>query len=169
MPSEKRSKTFMELSEDKREEFKQRYLTGEGILPLAREYAVKRSSAQYYADKYWKEELALKRAELFQEFSKNKKEDFIRMSQSAMTIMRKALEELAKRDQPPSMMEAKRATEILESLDKITRLDDGKPTEISEERPITTIELQKKLSVDPFFQQAEVVEVKELPNDKETN
>ena len=168
MASERKSKTFSELSSAKQEEFKNRYLTGEGILPLAREYNVKRSSAQYYADKYWKEELALARAELFQQFSKNKKEDFIRMSKSAMTIMRKALEELAKRDQPPSMMEAKRATEILESLDKITRLDDGKPTEISEERPITTIELQKKLSVDPFFQ-AEVVEVKELPDAKETN
>ena len=163
MVSEKKSKTFMELPEIKRDEFKAKFLAGEGILPLSREYGVKRSSAQYYADKYWKDELALARAELFQQFSKNKKEDFIKMSQSAMKIMRKALEELAKRDQPPSMMEAKRATEILESLDKITRLDDGKPTEISEERPITTIELQKKLSFDPFFQKEEVVEeVKEI-------
>ena len=91
------------------------------------------------------------------------------MSNASIIIMTRALQELAKRDQPPSIAEAKRATEILESLDKISRLDENKPTEITEERPITTVELKERLSIDPFSGVTEEVDYKELPDAKETN
>lgn len=165
----KEKRTFSSLTLSDKKEFKRRYLEGESVNSLAEEFRVKRTSAQYYANKEWKQEKALMRAELFQKFSEDKKENFIKMSNASIIIMTRALQELAKRDQPPSIAEAKRATEILESLDKISRLDENKPTEITEERPITTVELKERLSIDPFSGVTEEVDYKELPDAKETN
>jgi len=164
--NEKRTYSSLTLSDKK--EFKRRYLEGESINSLSEEFRVKRTSAQYYANKEWKQEKALMRAELFQQFSDDKKENFIKMSNASIIIMTRALQELAKRDNPPTIAEAKRATEILESLDKISRLDENKPTEITEERPITTVELKDKLSLDPFSGVVKEVEFKEV-SDEESN
>lgn len=166
MSNEKRTYSSLTLSDKK--EFKRRYLEGESINSLSEEFRVKRTSAQYYANKEWKQEKALMRAELFQQFSDDKKENFIKMSNASIIIMTRALQELAKRDNPPTIAEAKRATEILESLDKISRLDENKPTEITEERPITTVELKDKLSLDPFSGVVKEVEFKEV-SDEESN
>ena len=165
---DKERRTFSSLTLSDKKEFKRRYLEGESINSLSEEFRVKRTSAQYYATKEWQQEKALMRAELFQQFSEDKKENFIKMSNASIIIMTRALQELAKRDNPPTIAEAKRATEILESLDKISRLDENKPTEITEERPITTLELKDKLSLDPFSGVVKEVEFKEI-NDEESN
>lgn len=153
--------TFSALPKSQQDEFKKRYLSGESILGLCKEFGVKRGSAQYYVNKEWKAEKELLRTELFKSFGEAKKQDFVEMSQSSIVIMKRALEDLARRGTPPTIMEAKRATEILESLDKITRLDENKPTEIRENTVVTTEDLRKRLSVDPFAIEAEYEEIDE--------
>lgn len=159
-------KTFSSLTKAQQKEFKERWLCGEGIKPLAEEFGVKRTSAQYYANSHWADEKEMLKAELFQAFTKTKQQDFIELSQSSIVIMKRALEDLARRATPPSIMEAKRATEILEALDKITRLDEGRPTDISEAVTITVDDLKDKLSIDPF---ANIKQVENKSNDTEKN
>jgi len=149
---------FSELPEDKQEEVKQRYLQGDSITSLAQIYGVARTSLSYHANRNWKKELELQRAELFSHFSNSKKSNFIKMSESAIRVMTRALEDMADRPMPPSIREAKDAAVILESLDKITRLDDGNPTDIIAEKPISISEIKKKLALDPFYDEGEDIE-----------
>jgi len=162
-----KEKTYTDLTKENQERLKQAYLEGESVKSLAESYGLKRTSLSYHANKYWKEELKLLRSELFESFSSSKRANFIKMSNSAIKVMSKALEELAIREHPPTIREAKDATLILESLDKITRLDDGNPTDIIAEKPISIIELQKKLQQDPFYEEEiEEVEFKEVKEDE---
>lgn len=150
---------FTDLSKELQEEIKTEYLKGESLVSLAERYKVKRTTLSYHANKNWKQELELQRAELFSHFSKAKKANFIKMSESAIKVMTRALEDMADRDIPPSIREAKDAAVILESLDKITRLDDGSPTEIVAEKPISITELKAKLLLDPFSEGEEIEEI----------
>lgn len=149
---------FSELSEEKQEEVKQRYLQGDSITSLAQNYGIARTSLSYHANRNWKKELELARAELFSHFSNSKKANFIKMSESAIKVMTRALEDMADRPMPPSIREAKDAAVILESLDKITRLDDGNPTDIIAEKPISIKEIKQKLALDPFYDEGEEIE-----------
>ena len=151
-----KDKTFTDLPKKDQERIKQEYLEGKSLAAISRENEIARTSLSYHANKYWKEELNLLRAELFSNFSTNKKANFIKMSESAIAVMSKALQELAEREYPPTIREAKDATVILESLDKITRLDDGSPTEIVAEKPISIKELKAKLALDPFSEEGEI-------------
>ena len=74
------------------------------------------------------------------------------MTQSAVNIMARSLENLATRHEAPSITEATRAADILKTLDNILRLDEGSPTDIVEnqDKPMDDKELKKKLSADPF-------------------
>lgn len=150
---------FLDLPKEKQNEVKDKYLAGESLTSLAKEYGIARTSLSYHANKNWKVELELQRAELFSHFSKAKKANFIKMSESAIKVMTRALEDIADRDIPPSIREAKDAAVILESLDKITRLDDGSPTEIVAEKPISITELKAKLLLDPFSEGEEIEEI----------
>lgn len=144
---------FTDLPEDKQDKIKQEYLEGSSVSSLAAKYGVPRTSISYHANKKWKKELELARAELFSHFSSSKKANFIKMSESAMKVMARSLEELADRPMPPTIREAKDAAVIMESLDKITRLDDGNPTDIIAEKPISIKEIKQKLALDPFYEE----------------
>lgn len=160
-------KKMSELSDDQLELAKSMYLEHYSVSEISKRLNVPRTSVSYHANRYWKEEKDLLKAELFAQFTENKRMHFTRMKESSITIISRALSELAQRNVPPTVVEAKKATEILESLDKITRLDDNSPTEIVEERPISVINLQKKINLDPFSQteiaDADYEEIKKLP------
>tara|TARA_R110000803_G_scaffold71209_5_gene134378 strand:- start:1700 stop:2182 length:483 start_codon:yes stop_codon:yes gene_type:complete len=143
-------KTFTKLGKKEQDAIKEDYLAGVPMAEIARKHNISRTSIQYHAKQKWTVEKSLLKAELFREFSSSKREDFVNISVDAITIMRRCLKAMAENPIPPTVMEAKRASEILVELDKITRLDDNKPTDITEERPITVIELKKKMAVDPF-------------------
>lgn len=165
------SKKFSDLSPEIQDRIKQKYLEGESLSALARNFDIARTSLSYHANKNWKHELELQRAELFSHFSKSKKSNFIKMSESAIKVMTRALEDMAERDIPPTIREAKDAAVILESLDKITRLDDGNPTEIVAEKPISITEIKAKLKLDPFYSEEddiEEVEFKEIEEESES-
>lgn len=127
---------------------------------------IARTTLSYHANTYWKQERDMMKADLFAKFSETKRANFVKMSQSSIEIIQRALADLARRENPPTVAEAKRATEILESLDKITRLDDGDPTEIVGEKPMDLKDIQVIAGLNPFNEEIEDADYKEIEHNK---
>ena len=144
---------FTELSEEDQLKAKEMYLEYGSVTDIAKRYNVLRTSISYYANKKWKADRDLLRADLFASFNELKRATFTKMSESAIKVMTKALQHIAEREEAPTMREAKDVSAILESLDKITRLDEGKPTDIIQEKSDSIVEIQRKLNLDPFYTQ----------------
>jgi len=129
---------------------------------ICRELKMPRSSLDYHIKKSdgWELERNLKSAELFEQLNASRKRDFTTMTQATIDVLSKALINLASRNRPPTMQEARGAANILEVLDRITRLDTGSPTDIiANEKPSTIIEVREMLKVDPFTKIEEVEEI----------
>lgn len=160
-------KNRKELQYDK-EKAKALYMDYVPVAKIAREVGASRSTLQYHVHEYWRAERELKKAELMQALAESKSVEITSMTESAITIMKKALLELANREKAPTITEATQASNILMQIDKITRLDESKPTDIvsNSDKPLTIIEVQKKISLDPFADQIEDVETKEIENEE---
>lgn len=158
-------RAYNELSDEEQEAAKNQYLKYVPISKIARDVGVARTTIQYHATRHWQVQREAMKAELFSEFHDTKRADFVKMSVSSIKIIQKALADLARREVPPSMREAKDAVTVLEALDKITRLDDGSPTEIMAEKPVSIEHIKKKLAMNPFNQETEEVEYKEVKNE----
>lgn len=137
---------------------KEMYMQYKTISEIARAYDVVRSTITWHVNTNgWNAERKLAESEVFSSFSDAKKTDFVKMTQAAVNIMARSLDNLSTRHDPPSITEATRAADILKTLDNILRLDEGKPTDIIEnkDKPLTSKELKEKLSVDPFSEEAD--------------
>lgn len=124
---------------------------------IASKFKVARSTVQYHISNGWKVERDMSKAEMFANLSESKKVDLAAMTERTLSIIKKAIIALDERNEPPTMQEAEKAKNILDSIDKITRLDDGNPTDIlsNQDKPMSASELKKKLRLDPFFQESE--------------
>jgi len=150
------------------EEAKEKYMTYKSINSISKELDIPRSSLSHYVNKEWRLERDLARTEVVSQLAASKRQDFTTMTQSIITIMSRSLQHLAKRDTPPTTKEAMDAANILDKLDKITRLDNGDPTEIlRDEKPATIIEIKEKLALDPFSEEIEDATLIEM--DPKTN
>jgi len=130
---------------------KELYMDYVPVIQIATTLNTSRNSIQNYVNKEWKAERELNRSELFQELSKAKKAHFMKLTQSAIVVLSRALDDLAKRETPPTVKEARDVSCVMEALDKITRLDESSPTEIhAQERVVTVVELKNKMLLDPF-------------------
>jgi predicted DNA-binding protein YlxM (UPF0122 family) len=141
------------LNKTQIEKMKEMYMSYVPISEIASTFKVVRATVTWHINSNaWQAERKLAENEVFSSFTDAKKTDFVKMTQSAVNIMSRSLEALATRHEPPSMTEATRAADILKTLDNILRLDEGKPTDIVEnqDKPLTSKELKKKISVDPF-------------------
>lgn len=107
---------------------------------------------QHYIKKEWAEERDLIRLENERESREAKSVNFSSIQEYTIHIMKTALVELARREVPPTMSEAKQASEIMSMLDKITRLDKGEATDIvsNQEKTLTVETIARKLKLDPF-------------------
>jgi hypothetical protein len=128
---------------------------------IATQLGVARTSLSYHATTYWNLERELAKSEMFAAFASQKKVTMTRLSEAALKILVRAMENSADSDNAPTLKEGQQTAMILESIDKILRLDEGTPTDITESRPTTTIELKRRLLLDPFAE-IQDVEVKEL-------
>lgn len=157
-----KSKKLTEKQREQRlEEAKAMFMEYYNITEIAKKVKLPRTTIDHHAKKKWELERELNKAELYQALTDSKKFDFTKMTKSAITVMARALEDLATRQRAPNVHEAKKASEILDILDKITRLDDNKPTDIiANEKPATVIEVREKLRLDPFSD-IETIEYKE--------
>lgn len=145
---------------------KELYLQYYSYTRIAEVTGLPRTTVAYHASNHWKVERELEKAELFDHMSSAKKVQFTNITQASIQIMERALLNLASRKQPPTIQEATKASEIMATLDKITRLDDGKPTEITEDKPFSVIEIQQKLIKDPFYSAPEEIEFKETTKEE---
>lgn len=142
-------KEVKRYTEKELEEAKSMYMEYQTISEIARQTGITRQTITYHAKK-WKVEREIMRADLLDRVISAKSADFANMTIAAINVMTRALTDLATREQSPSINEAKRATEILEVLDKITRLDHGEPTEITAEKPVRKADIEAKFRLDPF-------------------
>lgn len=154
------SRKVAELDSEELARVKKMYMSYSPYAEIARQYDLAATSVAYHCKK-WRDEREMMKAELFAQFSSNKKVHFTKMSEASITIIQRALEDMAGREIPPTVREAKDAVTILESLDKITRLDDGNPTEIVAEKPTEIKDIQARLRLDPFYEEIEDVEINE--------
>lgn len=139
------------------------------ITEIAATFNVVRSTVTWHINSNsWQGERKMSENELFNSFSDGKKTDFISMTRAATEIMARSLKHLATRSDPPTIAEATKASDILKTLDNILRLDEGKPTDIveSQNKPLTSKELKKKLTVDPFATMEEEDEESNTKPDK---
>lgn len=146
-------KNTPKLSKGQIESMKAMFMEYKSVSSIARAFNVARNTVTYHINtNAWAAERKLNENEILASFTDAKKSDFIKMTQSAVNIMARSLDQLATRHEPPSISEATKAADILKTLDNILRLDDGKPTDIVEQtdKPMTEKEIKKKLSVDPF-------------------
>ena len=132
------------------------------ISTLAVRYKVARSSINHHVTRGWEEERNLLRAELYETLSSSKQVDFNNITGNAISILKKSLANLANRKQSPTLKEALDASKILDVLDKITRLDEGNPTDIisNNDKTIEIIDLKKKMVNDPFYTEPKAIEDK---------
>lgn len=174
--------TWADLSPDQQERAKQMFFEYNSVASIAAKFNIKRTTLQYHAttkDNSWEVERELMRAELFSKWSQTKRSSLVGMQSDLVTIIGRSVKHLANRDDPPTPREAKDATVILESLDKITRLDDGTPTEIQGEKVMKLEDITAIAELVPFKkkeneeekEQEEIVyiEEKEKKNDKKTD
>jgi hypothetical protein len=140
------------IPKEKLEEAKKLYMEYSPITVIANQTGLKRTSLQHHV-KTWKQEREICRAELMQQLAEAKRADFASIMLNSTKIIKRAIEDLANREEPPTAREAKNMAEVVEKFDKILRLDSGSPTEIKEERPMDVSELREKLRLDPFYKE----------------
>ena len=135
---------------------KERYMNYESGASIANDLGINRLTLQNYITKDWKVEREVTKSEMFADLAKSKRSAFAKITESALTILAKSLEHMAKSSEAPTTKEARDVAAIMESLDKITRLDENRPTEIiSNDSTITVVELKEKLRSDPFLEMDE--------------
>jgi len=132
---------------------KTRYMGHEPLSKICKDLEVPRSSLQYYVNLEWKHERELAENEVISAFADSRVSVLNKISKHSADIILKSLESLSKREKPPTVIEARAAVTIFESLDKIMRLDKGSPTDIiGETKPMTIIELKQEFAqIDPFY------------------
>jgi len=112
---------------------------------------IKYRTLVYHKNK-WEEERNLIRKEILRDLADNKRTILVNLTSNSLDCVDRAIEDLKKRDKPPTIHEARLLTNIISEIDRIIRLDDGEPTDIiSEHKPSTVIELKAKLKKDPFY------------------
>ena len=133
---------------------------------IAKTLNIKYRTLVYHKNK-WEEERNLVRKEILRDLADNKRTILVNLTSNSLDCVDRAIEDLKKRDKPPTIHEARLLTNIISEIDRIIRLDDGEPTDIiSDHKPSTVIELKAKLKKDPFYIEDAVF--REI-NDEETN
>lgn len=165
-----KTRKWKDLSEQEIAAAKQMYNEYFSMVEIATKFNIPRTTLQYHINNDgWDVARELRKAELFTMWSSTKKEKFINMSSDAAKIIQKSLAHLANRQEPPSPREAKDAVAILEALDKITRLDDGKPTEITEEKVMDFKDIEAIADLVPFKSPKGLTYVEEEDEDEKSN
>jgi len=142
--------TKNKLTDAQLKRMKDEYMQYKNPTQIAKAVRCARTTVVHHIKK-WDVEREMKKAELFQTMSEAKQVEFTNMTQATITIMNRALAGLANRTEEPTMREAVMASDILATLDKITRLDDGNPTDIiSKDKALSIIEVKRKIASDPF-------------------
>lgn len=130
---------------------KKMFMDFKPLKEIAKALNIKYRTLVYHKNK-WEEERNLIRKEILRDLADNKRAILVNLTSNSLDCVDRAIEDLKKRDKPPTIHEARLLTNIISEIDRIIRLDDGEPTDIiSEHKPSTVIELKAKLKKDPFY------------------
>lgn len=154
----------MKATKEQLEKARELYMEYMPVSHIASEVGLTRGLVSYHANEKWKFERDMQKAELFQQLADAKRADFASILLNSTKIIKRAIEDLANRDMPPTAREARSMAEVIEKFDKILRLDAGAPTDISEERAVDANEIQRKVRMDPFYKEDAIeADFKEVP------
>ena len=145
---------------------KELYMVFKPMTDIAKDLSIPYKTLVWHSAK-WKDERNLLRNELLRELTENKKTVLTSLVGNSLECVDRAILDLRNRKNPPTIKEARMLTHIVSEIDKILRLDDGKPTDIiAEQKPATVIELREKLKRDPFYIE-DTIPLREINYDKE--
>ena len=151
--------------DDQIDEAKSLYMEFKTPREISAKTGIKYRTVIYHA-KNWKKDRDLFRYELLKEISENKKAILSSLTSNSLECVDRAIATLKRRENPPTITEARMLTNIIAEIDKILRLDEGNPTDIiAEHKPTTIIELREKLKSDPFY--IEDTSFEEVKDDKD--
>lgn len=103
-----------------------------------------------YAKK-WIPERDLLKSEMFSALADSKKRFFVDLAQNGLELLVRSIKDLNRSGETLAPRELKEIAAIITEIDKIIRLDDGKPTEIVESlKPATRESIIELLKTDPF-------------------
>lgn len=144
-----------------RKKAKLAYLKGEGLNALSNKWNIPRSVIRQWAkgekgEITWQEQREIIYQEQLEDSLATRKEILAEIGGLSLHMIRDALKaRYDKRDgekrKPLSLPEAALVTKILTDFDKIQRLDEGKPTSISEHQEVTLTDLKSAMDKDLFL------------------
>lgn len=157
------------ITEKQLEEAKALFMAFTPVVHIAEKLDVNRSTLNNHLRKQkWREERDTFSNELISEIAANKKTQLTKISGLTANVLIKSLEALNKAKKPLTLREARDAAALFETLDKILKLDEGRPTDIiATEKPATIIEIQRRLNNDPL-QNIEYTEFEESDNEEDS-
>lgn len=138
------------LDKAKLAEAKAHYMNFKSVPDIAELTGLNARSIRYHVDNTWNKERSLEKERFFEYLTENKKHLLVNITDRALTLIDNALREMAAKP-VIKLVDARMAADILEKIDRILKLDEGKATSISTTAaPSTVFELRKRLRVDPF-------------------
>ena len=154
------------LDKAKLAEAKTLYMNFRSIPDIAEATGLNARSIRYHADNTWNKERSLEKERFFEYLTENKKHQLVNITDRALTIIENSLRDMASKP-VIKIQDARMAADILEKIDRILKLDEGKATSITTTAaPSTVFELRKRLKIDPFLQlENENEEVVSTPNE----
>lgn len=147
------------LSTDQIEWARRQYLNYASISEIARTLGVHRNTIGNYVHglKGWKKERDFAKNELLTELAENKAAHISRIYGTSLDVLTRFVDDLKNRDKALTLVEARNLASILDSIDKIARLDQGSPTDIiADTKPASVIEVREILKQDPFIDYEEI-------------
>jgi hypothetical protein len=139
------------------------YMEYKSVPEISMETGLNPRSIRYHVDNHWNRERAADQQKFFEYIADNKRVQLVNITDRALAIIENSLRELAAKPLI-KVQDARMVADILEKIDKILKLDEGKATSITTSAPPSTvIELKKRLKVDPFIQLEDVNEKNAAP------
>lgn len=116
---------------------------------IAEAIGVNPPALYYYIRKYWKQERDLLSSEFINNLTEARAADLVSIQNSSIVILKKILNYLAKSSAVPNTKEAVDVVKILESIDKLARVN---PEEYSSHKAISQEELVELSDVKDIFE-----------------
>lgn len=148
LPSVQRS-----IPEYKLDQAKTLYMDYVPVTKIAKQLDIPRTSLNHYIYTYWKPERDIAASDFVSDVAKARIEQLSGIQQSSLKVMRRCLDAITHRAEPPTTKEAVDAMKILEKMDILAK---GNPDDYGYKPEDDALELE---IVDPF--------AKEPLNDKE--
>lgn len=135
----------------KLEEAKKLYLNYNSRQVIMEKTGLSEHAVKYYVNTGWKDARDLRKHEVIEALSESKKALMVQISKNGLEVLARAMEDLKANPRDLGPKEIVQIAGVIADMDKITKLDDGAPTEIiADTKPATIVEIRKMLQKDPF-------------------